>query len=197
MPVTKELIRQCKQNNREAQKAVYEEYSSIITAICRRYVKDKSTAEDVMQETFITVFSKIDKFSGTGSFEGWIKRIAVNTSLMYIRKAKKELLVESFEMSLEVENDNKDELELNIKDAKSVISNAKFSQTKIIELIEELPLGFRTVFNMFVIEGYKHKEIADTLGISEGTSKSQLLRAKLKLQKILFKEAIKQLKKKR
>lgn len=195
MPVSKKLIRQCKNNNKDAQREIYEKYSPVIFGICVRYVRDKSTAEDIMQECFITIFSKVSQFKGLGSFEGWMKRIAVNTSLMHIRKNKKEYSYDNLEyISNTKKYETSEEKEIYKKNIKSVITNAEFSKSEILEYVTQLPTGFRTVFNLYAIEKYKHKEIAKKLSISVGTSKSQLLRARKKLQKILYKAGLQKIK---
>ena len=141
-------------------------------SVCLRYGSNRETAEDLLQEGFIKVFSAIGSFEGSGSFEGWMRRIFVNTALEYLRK--NDILKES------VEIDNTEVLQ---EGDYSAIE--RISADELMELIAELPPGFRTVFNMFVIEGYSHKEIGDALGITESTSRSQLTRAKRLLQKKL------------
>jgi len=191
MPISKKIIDKCKTNDRDAQKLIFETYASQVLAICVRYIKEISIAEDIMQETFITVFSKIYQFKGTGALGGWIKRIAVNTSLMYLREAKKSISSNNLEYFLKNE-DEEDEQEIiyDTTNKKGIIEQADFSSQEMMNAITLLPNGFRTVFNLYAIEGYKHKEIAKQLGISIGTSKSQLLRARKKLQGILYKKAI-------
>jgi RNA polymerase sigma factor (sigma-70 family) len=194
MSVSKEIISQCKANNEKAREKIYNEYSPVLFSICLRYLKDYSKAEDVMQDAFITIFTKIKQYKFKGSFEGWIKRITVNTALMQLRNDKKLMISDNLE-NLEEDNNEVEEENLNIKDKRSVITNAKFTQTEIFEYVSELPTGFRTVFNLYVVEGYKHKDIAEKLEISIGTSKSQLLRARKKLEHILYKKALYKLKK--
>ncbi len=196
MPINKLLVEQCKKNDRDAQRLIYKKYSPIILGICIRYVRNKSIAEDVMQDSFITIFSKILQFRGTGSFEGWMKRIAVNTSLMYLRNKKKKIQFDNFEFLIKSAEEQNigNEKEIYVKNAKSVIENADFSHSEILHYVTKLPVGFRTVFNLYAIEGYKHKEIAKKLNINIGTSKSQLLRARKKLQKILYKAGLQKIK---
>ena len=141
-------------------------------SVCLRYGSNRETAEDLLQEGFIKVFSAIGSFEGSGSFEGWMRRIFVNTALEYLRK--NDILKES------VEIDNAEVLQ-----EVDYSAIERISADELMELIAELPPGFRTVFNMFVIEGYSHKEIGDALGITESTSRSQLTRAKRLLQKKL------------
>ena len=167
-----QLIEGCKQHNPKAQKALYDTYARKMMSVCLRYVSNWETAEDLLQEGFIKVFSAIGSFEGSGSFEGWMRRIFVNTALEYLRK--NDILKES------VEIDNTEVLQ-----EVDYSAIERISADELMELIAELPPGFRTVFNMFVIEGYSHKEIGDALGITESTSRSQLTRAKRLLQKKL------------
>ena len=145
--------------------------------LCRRYIKDGNEAESVMITGFLKVFDKIDQFSGEGSFEGWIRRIMVNESLLYIRKNKG--------MYIEVDIEYAD-LEPNYE-----LASGQLQADDLLKMVNSLPVGYRTVFNMYAIEGYSHKEIADKLQVSENTSKSQLSRARKMLQKQLIeKEAL-------
>lgn len=145
--------------------------------LCRRYVKDSSEAESVMITGFMKVFNKIDQYSGEGSFEGWVRRIMVNESLLYIRKNKG--------MYIEVDIEYADQ-EPNYE-----LASGHLQAEDLLRLVNSLPIGYRTVFNMYAIEGYSHQEIARQLQISENTSKSQLSRARKMLQKqIIEKEAM-------
>ena len=137
----KELIEACKNNDVRAQKLLYETFARKMMSVCLRYADNREMAEDFLQDGFIKVFSSIRSYSYEGSFEGWMRRIFVNTAL------------------------------------------EKISADELMELIAQLPPGFRTVFNMFAIEGYSHREIAETLNINESTSRSQYTRAKRLLQK--------------
>jgi len=167
------LISACKNNERAAQKELYDNYSSYILGICMRYLKKRDEAEDAMIQSFFRIMNNIQSYSGSGSFEGWMRRIAINECLMAIRK-KKMLMVD-------------------IDDAKKL----EYTEVSIVELLEyqellqildQLPNGYRTVFNLYVIEGYKHREIAEKLNISINTSKSQLILAKKRLVEILSKK---------
>lgn len=136
-------------------------------SICLRYAENKEDAQDILQDGFVKVFKKVNTFKHKGSFEGWIRRIMVHTAIEHYRKRSKYFMVdinEAHEQSF---------------DADALVN---LSTAEIIKLVQELPAGYRTVFNLFVIEGYAHQEIADMLNISEGTSKSQLSRAKKMLQ---------------
>ncbi len=194
MSVSKKIIRQCKKGNPKAQEYIFKKYAPELLGICLRYMKNRAKAEDVMQDAFVTIFSKIDQYKGKGSFEGWIKRITLNTALIQLRKDKKEIISDNFDFVENNDNENNANKDFNPKDVQSVIEKAKFKQFEIIDIMNELPDGFRTVFNLYVIEGMMHKEIAEKLGISVGTSKSQLLRARTKLKELLYKKALVKLK---
>lgn len=188
MKVSKQFIKKLKQCDKKAFGELYNEYAGLIKAIAYRYVKDWDNAEDILQETFVTIYRKIHQFAGKGSFEGWIKRIAVNNCLRFINEKQKRYFddIDSFQIA-----ENKDIEQVNVEDAKSLVSNTDFSQKEILDVVSELPDGFRIVFSMYVLEKYKHKEIAELLGISESTSKTQLLRARKLIQKKLFAIALK------
>lgn len=196
MSISKKLIKNCAKQNDNAQKQVFDEYAPLVLAICLRYVKDKDIAEDIMQESFITIFSKIEQYKGIGSFEGWVKKIAVNTNLMYLRSNKNKINTENIEHFLEHE----DIIEIAENDfendsKKEIITKADFESNDILEIMNKMPEGFRTVFNLYAIEGYKHREISKMLNISIGTSKSQLLRSRIKMQELLYEAALEKLKK--
>jgi len=188
------LINRCKKGDRQAQQIIYEKYSSVMLAICIRYVKDRMLAEDIMQEGFMTIFAKVGQFKDKGSFEGWMKRIMINSSLKSLQISSKNNHFDIDEMNdVSLSNLQADEYEVDINytDPKSVIENTNFSQDEILKVVSELPDGFRVVFNMYAIENYKHKEIAEILGISISTSKTQLIRARKNLQDKLFKLGLK------
>ena len=162
-------IEKARQGDRRAQKTIYDSLSAKMFAVCLRYMGDRDSAEDVLQDGFVTLFTKLDSFNGEGSFEGWARKIFVNTALMCLRK--KDILKESEDV----------DVAWNVSsDAPSAVQNIGYKD--LMNMVAELPTGFRTVFNMYVIEGYSHKEIAEELGISEVTSRSQLLRARALLQ---------------
>ena len=164
------LLKACIQGDRKAQRKLYEQLAPKMFPVCLRYMNNREMAEDVMQDGFVTLFSKLDSYSGTGSFEGWARKIFVNTALMQLRR--NDVLKES---------DNLDDAwDIGSPDPSAI---QEIGHKELLELIAELPPSFRTVFNMYVIEGYSHKEIADELGISENTSRSQLQRARVILQK--------------
>jgi len=168
------LISKCRKQDGKAQKALYDKYASKMLGVCHRYIKDTDQAEDVMITGFVKVFEKIDQFKSEGSFEGWIRRIMVNQSLSFIRKNKGMYL----EVDIEVADREPDYKSL----------NDNLEAQDLLTLINNLPTGYQTVFNLYAIEGYSHKEIAEKLQISENTSKSQLSRARTLLQKQLVEQ---------
>ena len=166
-----DLIQGSIEGNRDIQELLYHRFSSKMYAVCLRYSGNAADAQDLLQEGFIKVFKNLNKFRGEGSFEGWMRRIFLNTSIEHYRKKVNMLSVtETQEVTIE-------DREWNILD--------DLAEKDIISMIHELSPGYRVVFNMHVIEGYSHKEIADILGINEGTSKSQLARAKGVLKKMV------------
>ncbi len=169
-------IEKSKQGDRRAQKAIYDALSGKMFALCLRYLGDRETAEDALQDGFVTLFAKLDTYSGEGSFEGWARKIFVNTALMILRKNDVLKDAEDVDSAWNVSSE-----------APSAVQNLSYKE--LCRMIAELPPGFRTVFNMFVVEGYSHNDIAEALGISVNTSRSQLLRARAMLQaKIKAKE---------
>ena len=166
-----ELIQGCLRRERNAQKLLYDTYSSKMYGLCYRYVKDSMEAEDVLVTSFMKVFQKIDQFKNQGSFEGWIRRIVVNEALTCLRRKRT--------MYLETELEQVD------YDPNYQTLSDHLEEEDLLQLVKELPTGYRIVFNMYAIDGYSHKEIAESLGISENTSKSQLSRARTYLQKVL------------
>lgn len=156
------------------QKLLYEQFSGKMYAVCLRYVKNNTDAEDILQEGFIKIFRNLDQFRGDGSFEGWIRKIITRAALSHLRDNKKERYHTGLNSSF--------------KDKENSILD-KLAEKDIVGVVTRLPQGYRTVFSMYVIEGYSHSEIADILGCSEGTCKSQLYRSKTRLRKILKKAA--------
>jgi RNA polymerase sigma factor (sigma-70 family) len=167
-----ELIKGCLRRDRHAQQQLYDQYSSKMYGICFRYVKHAMEAEDILVTAFMKIFERIDQFKGEGSFEGWIRRIMVNEALTYLRKAR----------TMYVETD----LEQADREPDYDQLSDRLEEEDLLNMIQELPAGYRLVFNMYAIDGYSHKEIAEQLGISENTSKSQLSRARVYLQKMLI-----------
>lgn len=162
----KELIWLAVENNRQAQQKIYAQFSSRMLSVCRQYIKDIHQAEDVMITAFMKVFSNLKNFENKGSFEGWIRRIMVNECISFIRVQKKVMFLED-EMHFE-EGFSSMDSQLSVED--------------IQVLIDGLPDGYKMIFNLYAIEGYKHQEIASMLKINEGTSKSQLSHARKMLQ---------------
>ena len=168
-----DLIEGCIRGDRKMQYELYERFSPKMYGVCLRYAANAEEAEDILQEGFIKVFKKIGSYRGDGSFEGWIRMIFVNTAIEHFRKKSYlQPITEQEESSIE---------------GKYVSVLDSLAEKDIIKLIQQLSPGYRTVFNMYVIEGYTHKQIAEALKISEGTSKSQLSRAKLILQDLVKK----------
>ncbi len=168
------LIKACREQDQRAQRLLYERFAPVMYPLCLRYVKEVSEAEDVMITGFMKAFDKIDTFSGKGSLAGWLRKIMINQALGHLRKNKT--------MYLEVDLDSAD-YRLNISQSYDHLEAAD-----MMKLVQALPLGYRTVFNLYAIEGYSHKEIGELLGISESTSKSQLSRARGLLQKQIMKD---------
>jgi len=168
-----QLITGCKSNDRRAQRAVYDRYSPVMLAVARRYTARDADAEDVLVSAFYKVLDKISSFTESGSFEGWIRRIVVNEALMLLRK--KHALKQASELS-----------DVNPA-AFSVPAEAadRLAEADIMNLLDRMPVGYRTVFNLYVVEGYKHREIAEMLEISINTSKSQLILAKKRMREQL------------
>ncbi len=158
-----ELIIQCKRQDIKAQAELYKRYSGILFSICLRYSPNHTEAEDNLQDAFITIFKKIDQFKDKGSFEGWMKRITVNTVLQKYRKQKV--------------YDLKDEGQLEAQEEVTV-ETEEIPLSYLLKIIQELPDRYRLVFTMYVMDGYSHKDIGELLGISDGTSKSNLARAR-------------------
>ncbi|MGC4039169.1 MAG: sigma-70 family RNA polymerase sigma factor [Chitinophagaceae bacterium] len=168
-----DLIQGCINGDRRMQEELYRRFAPKMYAVCLRYAGKAEEAEDILQEGFIKIFKKLSSFRGEGSFEGWIRRVFVNTSIEHFRRKNYlQPVTEKEEATIEGKY-------------LSVLDN--LAEKDILGLIQELSPGYRTVFNMYVIEGYTHKEIGDMLGISEGTSKSQLSRAKVILQDLVRK----------
>ena len=165
-----ELIRRCEANDRTAQRLLYERFAPLLMSICRRYV-GQANAEDVVQDSFIRIFQYLVQYRHDGSFEGWIRRVCVNTCIRYLEKAKRLQVDYGMEGMPEhaVEPD----------------AISKMSADELMALIDKLPDGYRTVFNLSVIEGFHHKEIATMLGIEESSSRSQLTKARKYIQRSL------------
>ena len=164
-----ELIQGCIAARPKAQKALFDIYAPKLYVVCLRYLKDQMRAQDVLQDTFVKIFAHIGNYKSEGAFEGWLKRIAVNTCLDQLRKDKKLLT----DVSLD---------DVSHKLAYQDYSAEKLMADDLLKLVQALPDGYRTVFNLFAIEGFSHQEIAQQLSISESTSKTQYLRARAYLK---------------
>jgi RNA polymerase sigma factor (sigma-70 family) len=172
MITEQEIINGCLKRKRKAQKILFERYHASLMGICMRYAKNKSEAEDILLMGFTRIFQKIESYSSKGSFEGWLRRIVINVAIDNFRKNKKNYYFETLEDS-----------SFNSEYANYVPDN--FALEDILKTVQSLPNGYRMVFNLFAIEGYSHKEIAELLGVSESTSKTQYLKARQKLQSML------------
>lgn len=171
------LIQACVSGNEKAQFQLFGQFAPKMMAVCMRYSENREMAEDVLQDSFVKVFKNLKKFTNEGSLEGWIRRIVVNTALDTIRKNKKRKYDSQIEsVSYLAPQDDFIEESLMAKD--------------LMKIINQLPSGYKVVFNLYAIDGYSHKEIAETLKISENTSKSQYSRARAQLREILEKKGI-------
>jgi len=168
------LISECKKNNHFAQRKLYEQYVQKIFWVVIRYIENEATAEELVADCFIKCFEKINQFEyrGVGSFCGWLKKIAVNECLSHLRKKK-------------IVYDTEEKLISDLSQSSANNALSKMAHDEIINVIRQLPEGYRMVFNLFAIEGFSHAEIATQLGISEETSRSQLHKARLALQKTI------------
>lgn len=173
MQADEQLIEGCRKGERSAQRNLYEKYSRRLFGICMRYCDSREEAEEILQEGMLKVFQKIEAFKGDGSLESWMKKIMVNTALDHYRKSKHR----------EQETEWQDHI--NISSEELTDLKAK----DLLTVVMKLPKGFRTVFNLYAVEGYNHGEIGKMLGISEGTSKSQYARARAQIIKMLEKES--------
>ena len=172
-----QIIVGCLEGKRKAYSLLFKNYAPVMLGVCMRYCKNRIDAEDVMQDGFIKVFTQIHKFRSEGSFEGWIKRIMINAAIdnyqSNLKHAFHEDVSEIAQSSLLIDLPDEDE---------DLPGELNISREKLMEMIQELPDGYRMVFNLYIIEGYNHQEIAEMLHISENTSKSQLSRARMALQ---------------
>ncbi len=165
----KEIIDGCIRNESRFQQILYDKYAGKMYGICLRFAKSRFEADDILQESFIKIFKNLHRFKHSGSFEGWVRRTFVNTSINYYKKNLKHSQTQDIDDQWDLSSQQEDPI-------------AKISADDLLKLIHELPDGYRMVFNLYVIEGYSHREIGELMGISEGTSKSQLARARKSLQ---------------
>lgn len=171
MSTSQDLISACKKGDRKAQHTLYKMYAGKLLSVAWRYMKVRQEAEDVLQESFIKIFGKLDTFKEESSLETWMRRIVVNTALNHQRS--KLYMYPMFDIT-------------DIDDHHIPLALDHLAENEILDLVNDLPEGCRLIFNLYAIEGYKHKEIADMLSINEGTSKSQLARAKKLLQESII-----------
>jgi RNA polymerase sigma-70 factor (ECF subfamily) len=171
------IIQGCLQNDAACQRELYQRYSPKMLAVCYRYAHNREDAEDMLQEGFIKVFSQVHSFRNQGAFEGWIRRIIVHTCINHLKKHKRF-------------NDNVDLIYANSLQTREEAIPSIVQAKQIVECIRALPMGYRTVMNLFAIEGYSHKEIAAMLDIEESTSRSQYTRSKQMLEEMLVKKNI-------
>lgn len=180
------IIEGCISGKRNAQNKLFNRYAPVLLGICVRYARNRDEAEDILQEGFIKIFSSIKGFRGEGSFEGWLKRIIVNTAITH----NKQSLKHHFHADIE----EIDETQIKIDDQEEDIPLVKIPQSTLMSLIQKLPEGYKTVFNLYVFEQYTHQDIADFLGVSVNTSKSQLMKARrvlvTRINQILEKKAL-------
>ncbi|MCR8561870.1 RNA polymerase sigma factor [Mucilaginibacter sp. BJC16-A38] len=169
-----ELIKRCKANERKAQELLYKQFASKMMGVCLRYATDRMEAEDMLQNGFIKVFQRMEDYRGDGSFEGWIRRIMVHSSIEYYRKYHKMVQLVDIE-------------DASGHTAVDALATSKLAAVDLMALVQQLAPGYRIVFNLYAIEGYSHREIAGMIGISEGASKSQLSRARTVLKEQVIK----------
>lgn len=167
----KRLIKGLMAQKPDAQQQLFDLYSGRMMALCCRYARNREEAEDILQEGFLRVFRKIDLYQGTGSFEGWMRRVFTNIAIRHYQKNSKLHIVHGFDMLEEEPSDD--------------LLDHFFAAEDLMKMVQSLPDGYRMVFNLYAIEGYSHEEIAEELGISVGTSKSQLARARRSLQRMI------------
>ena len=165
-----QIIEGCAKHERKAQQLLYDRYSRFLLGVCLRYATDKAEAEDILQDSFLKIFFNIKDYSGTGSFIGWLRKVAVNTAITHYHKNLK------YRYHIEIEE------YVSVETGITSFEEDFFTSDELYKVLNELPTGYRMVFNLYAVEGYKHKEIAEMLGIDTNTSKSQYSRAKAVLR---------------
>lgn len=165
-----QIIEGCARHDRKSQQLLYDQYSRFLLGICMRYATDKAEAEDILQDSFLKIFFNIKDYSGTGSFMGWLRKVAVNTAITHYHKNLK------YRYHVEIEE------YVSAETGVTSFEEDFFTSEELYKVLNELPAGYRMVFNLYAVEGYKHKEIAEILGIDTNTSKSQYSRAKAVLR---------------
>jgi RNA polymerase sigma factor (sigma-70 family) len=170
-----QIIEGCARHERKAQQILYDRYSHFLLGVCMRYANDKAEAEDILQDSFLKIFFNIKDFSGTGSFIGWLRKVAVNTAITHYHKNLK------YRYSVDIDE------YVSVETGVTSFEEDFFTSDELYMVLNELPNGYRMVFNLYAVEGYKHKEIAEMLGIDTNTSKSQYSRAKAAIREKLEK----------
>jgi RNA polymerase sigma-70 factor (ECF subfamily) len=178
------LIDGCLKGDRRSQQAVHKLYYGKMKAVCMRYTRDSDQANDVLQEGFLKIFNNLEKFTGVGTFEGWMRRIMVNLSIDRFRKLKHDFILLSEPDDIERYGDDTEDVLDEIDDLEEIYS---ITPEQIIDAMQQLTPAYRTVFNLYVYEDYTHQDIAEALGISVGTSKSNYAKAKKNMKKLLLK----------
>jgi len=161
-----QIIKLCAKHDRKAQQILYDRYSRLLLGVCLRYATDKAEAEDILQDSFLKIFFNIKEYSGTGSFIGWLRKIVVNTAITHYHKNLK------YRYHVDIED------YISVETGTSSFEEDFFTSDELFKVLNELPSGYRMVFNLYAVEGFKHKEIAEMLSIDTNTSKSQYSRAK-------------------
>ena len=162
----RQIIELCAKYDRKAQQMLYDKYSRLLLGVCLRYATDKAEAEDILQDSFLKIFYNIKDFTGSGSFIGWLRKVAVNTAITHYHKNLK------YRYHVDIED------YVSVEIGITSFEEDFFTSDELYKVLNELPTGYRMVFNLYAVEGYKHKEIAEILGIDTNTSKSQYSRAK-------------------
>ncbi len=165
-----QIIEGCANQEKKAQQMLYDKYSRFLLGVCLRYASDKAEAEDILQDSFLKIFFSIKDYSGTGSFAGWMRKIAVNTAITHYHKNLK------YRYHVEIDE------YVSVETGTSSFEESFFTSEELYIVLNELPAGYRMIFNLYAVEGYKHKEIGEMLGIDTNTSKSQYSRAKAVLR---------------
>jgi RNA polymerase sigma-70 factor (ECF subfamily) len=162
----RQIIELCVRHDRKAQQILYDKYSRLLLGVCLRYATDKAEAEDILQDSFLKIFFNIKDYTGSGSFIGWLRKVAVNTAITHYHKNLK------YRYHVEIDE------YVSVETGVTSFEEDFFTSDELYKVLNELPSGYRMVFNLYAVEGYKHKEIAEILGIDTNTSKSQYSRAK-------------------
>jgi RNA polymerase sigma-70 factor (ECF subfamily) len=165
-----QLIKLCARHDRKAQQELYDKYSGLLLGVCLRYAADRAEAEDILQDSFVKIFFNIKDYTGSGSFTGWLRKVTVNTAITHYHKNLK------YRYHVDIEEF------VSVETGTTSFEEDFFNSEELIRVLNELPAGFRMVFNLYAVEGYKHKEIGEMLGIDTNTSKSQYSRAKAALR---------------